>query len=473
MLTGETVTFITTFIAAYFFALILGPEDYGVWQTAKVLISYSIVFSFSLPFVMRRDFVMLRAEGRIQESENIANLVFTYELIITPLISASLIFYAIFFINSYLFKIAIITVAIIYLTQFIGGFSNILAKGMNNYKIIKKASLLNGVLLVLSIFFVQLWGIKALFLSTIILSLINSIYYYTNRPFNFKIYWDSQLFKKLLLISFPLYIQDISTTVFESIDRLIIARYLTYAQVGLYSLASIVIVPLRLLIASFSVVLFTHLNEKNGFIKNDRIIEEHSLMPHKILSILVPPLLGIILITLPYFIKLFLPKYLLGVESAQISLLGTFFYLLTAFTANGLFVVGLQKKTAKIYIFIGIAKSILCYLTVYLGFGINGVSFSTLIVYVLLDFIMIKNVFSYLNKGFREFLSFFLKEISPILIISVFLLIYNYWVYPFLILHFFNEAFIAFLGLIYMSLVGLPFLIRGVRILRNKEVNFN
>ncbi len=420
MFAGESVTLLAAFLAGYFYALTLGPSDYGVWQTARVFISYSIVFTFSLPFVMRRDFVMLRSEGRFEEALKISNLVFTYELFVTPILSSGLILYSIFFIENYLLRISVIAVGFIYIFQFIGGYSNILAKGLNNYQLIKKASFIYGILTILSIPFVYVWGMEALLIATLVIALSNSVYYYVNRPFNYNIYWSNKLFKSLLLISFPLYLQDISSTIFDTIDRLIIAKYLNYAEVGYYSLSSLVIIPLRLVIASFSIVLFTQLNENHGFAKSETVVEHHVIIPHKILAYTFPPLLGMAVIALPYFVEIFLPQYSKGVISAQIALFATFIFLLNSFSANALFVVNKQGKTAFIYLLIGILKTVLCFFSVYWGFGIIGVAASTAFAYVILDFLMLRVIFRQIGKSVIDLCKHFASEMIPIIIVAIF-----------------------------------------------------
>ncbi|MBB2149900.1 lipopolysaccharide biosynthesis protein [Pedobacter gandavensis] len=432
LFTGETVTFFATFLAGYFYALILGPSDYGVWQTAKVFISYSIVFTFSLPFVMRRDFVMLRAEGKHEEARRIADLVFTYELFVTPILSLGLILYSLFYIEAYLLKISMITVGLIYVSQFIGGYSNILAKGLNNYRLLKEASILNAMLTILSIPLVYFWGIKALLIATVIMAIANSVFHYLKRPFNYRIFWDNKLFKTLLVISFPLYLQDISATIFDSIDRLLIARYLNFAEVGFYSLSGLVIIPLRLFISSFSVVLFTQLNEKYGYSKEDSVIEKHVLVPHSILSYLVPPLLGVAVVVLPYVVSIFLPKYLPGIIPAQIALFATFIYLLNSFSANALFVVNKQKKTAIVYLIVGVLKTGLCFLSLFYGYGIIGVALSTVVVYLILEFMMLRIVFIQLKRSFNELLSHFSKLIFPCLWVAIVCIIYIKYLLPYL-----------------------------------------
>ncbi|MDR7372354.1 polysaccharide biosynthesis C-terminal domain-containing protein [Flavobacterium aquidurense] len=469
MFTGETIVFFASFFAGYFYALILGPNDYGVWQTAKVFISYSIVFTFSLPFVMRRDFVMLRSEGKHEEAKKIADLVFTYELFLTPLISLGLILYSLFFIENYLLKLSMMTVGAIYVSQFIGGYGNLLAKGLNNYNLLKKASILNGILTILTVPLVYFFGINSLFIATIIIAMINSVYYFVNRPFSFNLFWDNKLFKTLLIISFPLYLQDISSTIFDSIDRLIIARYLNFSEVGYYSLSSLVIIPLRLLISSFSVVLFTQLNEKYGFSNADHVIEKHVIIPHKILSVLFPPLLGIAVILLPTVVTFFLPKYVLGISSAQIALFGMFIFLLNTFSANALFVVNKQKITAIVYFVVGVFKTILCYLSMVYGYGIIGIACSTVISFLVLDFLMLRIVFKQLKKSPTQFYVYFLKEIFPTIFIALVCFLF-FLVSPKLEI-FFSSFTITIIGLTVVLISSLPMLIIAKN--RVKELSSN
>src|SRR3546814_15780723 len=81
-----------------------------------------------------------------------------------------------------------------------------------------------------------------LLIATVIMAISNSIFYYVKRPFSYKVFWDNKLFKTLLVISFPLYLQNISSTIFDSLDRLLIAKYLKFSEVGFYSLSGLVII---------------------------------------------------------------------------------------------------------------------------------------------------------------------------------------------------------------------------------------
>jgi len=93
---GAGINFISSLVSGYFFALFLGPAVYGIWQTARVFLSYSTFLSLGIPFTMRRDYVTLRSEGKIAEAEKLAHVTVTYSFIINPLAGLVFILIAIF-----------------------------------------------------------------------------------------------------------------------------------------------------------------------------------------------------------------------------------------------------------------------------------------------------------------------------------------------------------------------------------------
>lgn len=464
MFTGETVTLMVAFISGYFFALFLGPTLYGVWQTAKIFINMAALFSLSLPFVMRRDFITLRAEGKLQEANNIAYLVLTYQLIVTPIVAICLTAYALFFIEDYALKISILAVAAIYILQIIGAFGNILTKGLNNYKTLRNASILNGALTILIIPAVYFWGYPALIWGTIIVTFVNSVYYYIKRPINYKFYWNNTLFKSLFFITFPLYLQDISSTIFDSIDRLIIANYLSFKEVGLYSLSSFLNLPLKLFIASFSVVLFTHLNENFGSQINYAVIKKHVIIPQDIMCWVVPPLIGLLVFLLPFLVRTFLPKYLEGVEAAQISIFASFFYLLTSFSSNALFVLNQQRRSAVIFFIVGIVNTLFCFLSLHLNWGLNGIAFATLLAYLLFDFLMLFFVFKNIAKSVSDFLTYKLYNLLPVTIIAAASLLYWKFIKDGLYQYVPDTYLLReLIGCSYILIIGTPFIYLGIK----------
>ena len=424
LFSGETASFISSFLASYFYAFFLGPELFGTWQTARVFISYSIIFSLSLPFVLRRDFVMLKAEGRNEEAEKLSNLVYTYQIVTSILFAIGLVLYAEIKITDKIFRYTMFTVAGIYVLQTVGGFLNILNKGLNNYKLIRNNALIIAILTVLSIIAVYFWGYLAVLFSSLIIALITSVLYFVKRPFKLCLFWDNKLFKSMFLVAFPLYLQDISAIIFESVDRLIIAKFLNFKEVGFYSLSSFIASPVRLLLSSFSLVLFTQLNSQYGFKKDKNVINYHTIIPHQLFSFSLPVIIGIAVLITPVCVEIFLPKYTEGIGAAQIAIFGIYYYLLAGFCVNGLFVLNKQKVSAIIFFITGIIKVALSICFLGYDLGISGVAVATLISYLLLDIILLIVVYRYYDQSKVKLLKYLFKQIYPSLFVGGFCLVY-------------------------------------------------
>ncbi|WP_170137670.1 oligosaccharide flippase family protein [Chitinophaga dinghuensis] len=467
MFTGEVVTLLVAFISGYFYARFLGPETYGIWQTAKVFINLSAVFSLSLPFVMRRDFITLQADGKTEEAHRIAHIVLTYQLIITPLVSIGLLIYAFTSITNHLLQLSVVTVALIYIAQIVGAYGNILTKGLNNYKVLRNASILSGILTLVSIPVVYFWGYTALLITTLLIAVANSLYYFIKRPIAYKLYWNNTLFKSLLFVTIPLYLQDISATIFEGIDRLIIAKYLDFKEVGLYSLASFINLPLKLFVNSLSIVLFTHLNAAFGSTVNDDVIKKHVILPQEVLCQIIPPVIGVVIALLLPAVTIFLPKYTDGVPAAQISVFATYFYLLTGFSANAMFVLNKQKISALIFFIVGVVNTVLCLVVVRLKLGISGIAGATLVAYWLFDILMIGSVFKQMQRSFGELIAYKTRQLIPILTIGLFTVLYQCIIRKYIQdawhLSIYAESAIA---VALTGIVSLPFLLKGMQKLK-------
>lgn len=456
---GETYNLISGFISSYFYALFLGPAVYGVWQTAKVFLNYSAIFEFSLPFVMRRDFVMLRGEGEYEKAERMSNLVLTYLTIVSLFATTITVFIALYFVKDLLFKYSLITVALLFSITIISGYGNILTKGMNNYKLLTWSSIIMGTSALIALPFVYYFGFYALLIGLIVANIINAVFYFIKRPFHYKWYWNSKWLWSLIIIAFPLYLEQISKIIFSSIDRLLIASLLSFKDVGLYSLAAIVATPVTLMVNSGSIVLFTHLNERYGRSKEKEVILKHVDIPQKIMTWIVPPVFAIGVILLPVLTKIFLPKYELGIIAAQISVFGTFFYAIAGYSANALFVLNKQKSSATIFIISGVIKIAGSVIAIKMGYGIAGVAFSTVLAYFFYDNMMLWIIYRHLKMERKQYLKRVVDKLLPIFLITIFFIVdYNLHQDVSNVENIINSKFLISLGLLVLLILPIVYI---------------
>jgi len=413
LFSGQAIQTIAGFIAAYFYARFLGPEVYGTWQTAKVFTQYSMLFAFGLPFVMRRDFIQLRGEGKTLEANRMANQVFSYSLLTGPLFSMILFVAAFFYAEDKNFSYALATVGIINLFTTISSYGDIMSKGFNQYGILRNAKILLSIFTLFTIILVWQLGFKGLLSGLILANLANAIYYYIKRPLPYKWHWNFGLLKKMIFVGFPIYLQNIVQVVFISIDRLIIAALLSFEDVGYYSLSAIIRVPITLLVSSLGIVVFTQLNEKFGKDKSPKVIRLHMEIPQLFISYILSPLIVLGIILLPYLVEWLLPDYSPGITAAQIFVFAILFLTLAGFSSNALFILDKQKYGAIAFTIAGIIKTTGSLLLLKIGYGINAVASATLVAYFIYDNLMVWWVKKEIGEVFN--IKFILEKNLPVI----------------------------------------------------------
>ncbi|MBN2669264.1 MAG: polysaccharide biosynthesis C-terminal domain-containing protein [Bacteroidales bacterium] len=467
LLTGNVFFTVTSIVSGYFFALYLGPEEYGVWQTAFVISGYSVILMLSLPIVMRRDYIYLKKEGQEAEAMNMANIVFTYSLAMRIISTIFIVTYAYLFVDNILFRNSLYLVGGLFLIGIPTAFGNIMSKGLNKYGQITWQKVINGVGLLLTIPLVYFYGFNALLIGVFIANLAVSVYFYFKRPFDYKLYWDINLFKQMVVSAFPIFLVSITSIIFVSIDRLIIASMLSFKDVGLYSLSSFIASPLRLMVGSLSIVLFTQLNEEYGSKVNIHIIKRHVILPQEFFSKTLTVAMGIGIVALPYLVDVFLPQYQEGILAAQINIFAIYFFLLTNFSSNALFVLNKQKYTAISFLISGIIKVSLSVLLIKMGFNIVGVALSSVVAYLLYDVIMLKIVYKQIHKTLLEFTHHFAKIMLPATITLAYIIVLDYLSKNYLLINFSDLKTSIILELIFILLMS-PYIYKAVVFVKSK-----
>jgi O-antigen/teichoic acid export membrane protein len=424
---GEGIRFICSVASGYFFALFLGPSSYGIWQTASVFLSYGTFTSLGIPFVMRRDFITLRAEGRIKDAEKLAHVSITFGFIVQPIVALVFIIISLVSKSEFAFRMSILLVGLLYLSQIVSSTGQILHRGFNDYKTVGIGGIIYGIGTLFIVPLVYFYGFYALLISYFILSIINSIYFYRKRPISYKWVWDFPVLKKMIFSGFPLFLVSLISILFTSVDRLLIAGLIDFKNVGLYSLSTFLAQPITLLLSSFSIVIFTQLNERYGASKEPHVIEKHTYIPQKLFSHILPPVIGFAIIALPTLTNVLLPQYTGGIAAAQINIFAILFLKLAGFSSSGLFVLDKQKFTAISFFIAGSLKTIGSYLALKAGYGIESVALFSLIAYFIYNSMMLYHINRSLGNGIKIFLNRLHESLICPVTVLIFCMIYLHY----------------------------------------------
>ncbi len=416
---GESVGALLGIVSGFFYAKILGPDIYGVWQTAFVLISYMAFMALGLPFLVKRDYPALVRENKKHEADYIANLVFTFSLFTSGLFCTVLVVWGLLSKGNVLFNHSLWILAAYVLISIPAGYGNIIHKAINDYKTISTAKIMLAVGSVAIIPFIYWFGFYALIFGFAINNVIQSVFYFRRRPIKYKLTWNSAKLKTLLKITFPIFLVTVISTVFGSIDRLLIASMLDFRNVGLYSLSTFLSKPLTLFVSSFAVVLFTQLNEHYGRSTEGHVIDKHVDIPVRFLSGFFPPLIGIGILALPLLTSVFLPKYTGGILAAQINVFSIYFLQMSSFAGNALFVLNKQKLSALSFLIAGTIKTTVSYLGLKQGYGIESVAVASALSYLVYHELMMFFINRSLGRGLAVFFKRSLSDVvCPLIVIA-------------------------------------------------------
>lgn len=464
---GNSIKAISGLFSGYFFALILGPSLYGIWQTAKVFIGYGSFINLGIPYTFQRDYPTLIKNNKKEESIALRKSLIGFSFITFPLMALVIliVFFSYDFDNNY-FRFALLAVALWFIISLPGSIGTVINKVVNDYKSVSRAEIIFGLGLLTIIPFVYYFGFYALISGFLLVTLVHSIYYYRHKPFDYGFKVDFKIIRYLIKISFPIFLLHISVAVFSSIDRLIIANNLGFEEVGLYSLSSFLSQPITLIVSSSSIVLFTYLNEKYGAKNDTKLIDKHVFIPQNFFSNILPPLIGFGLLLLPFIVEFFLPKYKEGVIAAQINIFSIFFYALAGFAANALFVLNKQKLSALSFAIAGIIKTVGSFIAIKLGYGIEGVAVFSLTGYFIYNTLMIYFISKQSDIDFKSRLKIFFQNNLPVFLMIAYCVSSIAVFLPFL-----KNYTSSFISLIIIELIliilFLPFVIRSYNIFLN------
>jgi O-antigen/teichoic acid export membrane protein len=239
-----------------------------------------------------------------------------------------------------------------------------------------RSVLLFGLLLSFSL----LWGISGavwgFFICEVIVCMISG--YLSIRVcgklginFNGKLIW------KLIKVGFPITIVWWFFMLQASVDRIVSITLLGKTATGLYGLGISIVSTLILIPQVVGQVLYPKINEAVGKGADKTSLSALVVTPVQSISLVLPGLLGILILILPTVYHLAFPKYVPGLLSAQILIMGSFFLCLVRNGVNYLIATDKQNKLLM-YVLLSLSVKVAsALLFIKLGYNIEGIAISS------------------------------------------------------------------------------------------------
>jgi len=158
-------------------------------------------------------------------------------------------------------------------------------------------------------------------------------------------------YKELLAVGFPLLFGGYIYSIFNIADQSIIGYYLSTTDLGNYTIARLVLMTFLIIPTTLSVLLYPKASGQYSVSKSNRGLRNFFWLALGINLLCLLPIAVVAYYSLPYLVTNFLPKYVKGIEAAQISV----FTGLTFVSFGPSIIIGVVKRNIPYIIAITIA----------------------------------------------------------------------------------------------------------------------
>ena len=360
-------------LLGFFVARFLGPSIQGVWQTARLLRVYSDLAGLGQSLGMRREVNVAMGAGNLQEVEIQRDTTLVWNAFSLLAAGLAVAVYALAFPHAPMVRNALVAMA---LTIAVTGFSNFFTmwyKATGGFGILAMSSAGAGLGGLVSIGLLLAWSFNGLltgYVLTNFVSLAIMAFMY-REPLRFRFTFPAWC--RGLRVGFPLFLINAFAMVFSSLDRIVVVSRMGFSNMGFYSVAYMLFLPLELAVASVSVVLLPRVCRRFGADASAADLGRFYLVPLSVLMLAVPSVAGFMALFLPPLIRLLLPQYEPAIRPAQIALAGLSFSAASGFCHNVLLAAGRSWHIVAGSVVGSLVKLGLIWLLI-TGHGLSGIA---------------------------------------------------------------------------------------------------
>ncbi len=327
------------------------PYEYGIFTTANLFLLYLGYTQFGVLNSFNRDYPRMLGEGDVETASHTRNVVFTYLMIIS----------IICVVGGGVLVIFLSKLNLIIKILGVGIFVNSVLVGMNYMvtfldvqrksegKVISASFIVivkSLALFIVGYFLVRQYTYYGLFIALLISSLI-PIILNTKQLFKFRVAFDSKMIASMIQSGLPLLITSLIWTIMMSIDKLVILRFMTMTELGIYSTALMGFSAVVLVPNSFSQIFYIKMSIKYGESGSSSVLMKYADYFTLIISVCSAYVALIAYYALPLIVNKFIPNYVDGVPATKILILGVSLFSTTVMYSNIFSVLKLNKELLK------------------------------------------------------------------------------------------------------------------------------
>lgn len=418
------------FLSGFFVAKFLGPTSFGLRNLFGIIVENASFSHLGTYDAMCKEVPFHRGKKDTRHATTVIENVFSINMLYSSVVLLSCILFSLYLIN-----IQYEAIYIFFVLFF--GFYTVAEKfkqfGTSLLIVDKKTSVLGKLTLfegvsysTASILFTYYWGLAGLFGGLLISIFLVDIFLLINLKHLPKIRLSFSLIRQLLLIGFPIMSIALMFIVLRSIDRLIIAAFLSTENLGFFGVGTIISGLIYFSFADVVRAVFApRIMERLGESESKSVLIEYLLQPTLIIAYLTPLVIGTIYIAIHIPIRYYIPDYTPSISVVRILTLGSFFISIAMISMIVIVALNLQIRLLFIMIITILINATCSYVFILAGMGITGVAIGTCLSYFILSLLCLLYSMKQFQLNFRYQVQNIVLIYAPFLYLIVLLLIYT------------------------------------------------
>lgn len=410
-------------ISTFIIARILSPYFYGIWQWFSIFIEYGRYSHFGVLFAFSKEYPYRVGKREDALAEDIRNTAFKFNIYSSLIFSGILSIILFFSYKTHIFKISSLLLGVTILLQEAYIFYSLYLRAKKDFKkLIEITTYLASIKFVLVIGLAYFIGLYGVFLGYIIANLmVIGIYYLKSGALYYKAKINFKILRLLIKIGFPILLFGVAFSLFLSIDRIMIMKFLGPKQLGYYGLATGIALLLYSIRSVIGNVISPFFFENYGEFQDLEKIKNFIESPTRVMAYISPIAISFIYFLIPPLIHTFLPKYGNSIESIKIISIGTFF-LIIEFVSQIIIALNKQLPLMKYFAVLFAVNILLNLLFIKLNYGIAGIAFATSISYFLyFNVLFFFSMREY--KGLKDAFIFYTNLMLPFIFMCLLLIV--------------------------------------------------
>ncbi|MDD5691373.1 MAG: oligosaccharide flippase family protein [Candidatus Omnitrophica bacterium] len=443
MYSARIVTLSLGILQNFILAKFLGPAGFGEISLFSLILVYAGLTGLGFDTVAAREIPGYVVLDKKREIDHIQNLSFSVELVFRIVISIIVALIGLFFFKGTL-KVGILLISLVLVAQKISAYWRVIANATKKFSILSKVNILEGLLMGgLTIILVKFTGVYTRLLAVLCAQIAVGFYLIKSMPLDLKITFKSERSRAILKMGLPFVILSIVYYVWQASDRTLIARFMNFEMLGLYSFAASCVSLLLLFSEDVNAVLQPFMYERISSRKSRKEILPMIRKSTVLYAYLTPVLIFFLWILYPVILKLIMPGYLESVWPFRILLFQ--FYLVNINTPVNYLIrsneVNRQSWLLLTYIIAGAVSYLAILLFWRMGLGMTGAALGVVFANIIAVIINFSIAHRYYLDDLKISIRYYVLILTPVIYTVLCLLIMeiaitrgilNSWIFQFI-----------------------------------------